>query len=198
MSIIHWYLKKQDFDFEKAKIYKEALSTSHGVFLPLEFIWDEIQRRKEDEYSDMFIFTKEDEQELRNLFLKRVESSKNQKEFFDSIHLPRILWTWKQVDLESCLKWMKEYFRDDKNLISFLGLLEGRSISSSGYESKTEYYISVEWMKEFFTDLDALFARVKKIKSAMSEKDERLDQIFSSVEQAEVVFRDPSKKPRRR
>lgn len=188
--IIHWYFKKQDFKDNKAELFWEILTNSDAIFLPISLLWEELNENSKDKYPDSYVLTKE-KLEIKNLIIKRLNEQKNTEQFRKSIHLPNILFIWKQVDSENASTWLKEHMKIDNNLLTFLKLLESKSFSSSGYETKVTVRIPVKWLGEFF-ELEDLFKRLKAIRKSLATNSE-FETLFGMLDRTEEEHRNPNK-----
>lgn len=192
--IVHWYFKKDDFtEEEKAEIYWQILEKSDAIYMTINLLWDEVDRRSIEKYPDHYILKNYEVDKIKGLLLKKISEFKNRPDFESSIHLARIIWTWMHVDKEAAQNWLNEYVKDDLKLLEFLISLENRGSISSGYEVTYNYYIQLLYLKQFFDDIPALAERVRKLKSLVKLDGEKANRVFENVDRAEDQHLHPDK-----
>jgi len=194
--IILWYFNKNDFTPEERQdLYWKILESSTAIFLPIAKLWDEADRRNLDKYPDHYFLKNIDTKKILELLGKKIDQNKDRYEFKSSRHLPKILFIWNQVDKAASKIWLEKYINEDANLISFLMKLENITTTTSGYETFVNYFIQLNWLKEFFDDIPSLAKRVRQIKSTTITKDEKTKRLFGNIDRVEDQFLHPEKYP---
>ena len=192
--IIHWYLQKQDWDIDKKAMFKQVLSESSAIYLPIDLLAKEIQRNNEERYPDHFVFEADDKEALIEIFRQRINSQKDTDNFKENMHLPRIVFAWKNVlSEEEALTWLEQYTAENTHLISFLKRSISKGRVASGYEEQETFAIRVNWLREFFNEVEQIFKRVEEIKKidAFSIDDNKL--LFETLDTTVDEYKNPEK-----
>jgi len=190
--VIVWYLKKRDFASNRSEVFKEAIRKTDGFSLPIIELFDEYQRRNEDQYPDLFSMKPEEKEEAKDLLVNKILTNKDSDNFKNSPHLYRILWTWKQIDPQEVSIWVKEQTKSDEFLVDFSSrCLMSKTISSSGYDSKTSHYLSVDSLNELFENPKQIVARLMTLRPRFT--DSKYELLFNSLSRAMDEQNNPDK-----
>lgn len=161
--LIHFYIKKQDFDVDKREIYANALEKAEGVYLTITDLYDEWKRVNiEKRGSEYYVFEETDEDRVYALLCKKLEDFKGRSAFKLHKELPRLLLIWRDVDQDAYKEWFSNYINEDKNFMDFLTKLECATHRESGGETSSKTYLSKNLFNNFFDDIDEVIHRVEK------------------------------------
>ncbi|MBC6415591.1 MAG: hypothetical protein GDA46_04280 [Bdellovibrionales bacterium] len=174
--IIHWYFKEQNFGSEKKQIFIKALKDTKGLYLGLRSIQDEIERREENRYSDLYIFTSQDFDCLKNIAKIKIEKAlKNSEKLFNMRHIGQILFMWKDLVKELSMQiWLDKQLDSDEKILSFLEKLVSKEFVYSGNKTKVKDRLDHEFLSVFFKDLNALYNRIDSFSKRASENQKKV------------------------
>lgn len=161
--IIFWYLKKKEFKENSGEILLSTVDKTHGVFMPIHFLWKEYERREEKKYPDQYFFNKEDKNMIKSKILKLIEKKK--EEFEENIHLSQIINIWKQLDEGLAKKWLSSFIEKDENFIKFLNMLISNGVEYIASQKIERFYVEKDWISKFFDDIDSMLERFNKLKN---------------------------------
>lgn len=167
------------------------MSETNGFALPIMELFDEYERRNEDQYPDLFSLKPEERDEAKILLLDKIYKFKDTDVFKFSQHLPRVLHIWKAFESQNTLEWIKTNTAADDFFVGFVNNLMAKSFSSSGYESKTHHYLSVFYVNEFFENPKAVISRLESLKDKY--KDSGYEDLFKSLKRAKDELENPEK-----
>ena len=189
--IILWYLKKPEFKDTRRAVFKDAIAKTSGISLPIIKLADEYDRRSIDKYPDSYSLNEEDSDWIKENILKIIYENKDTDLFKNSIHIARIVLIWKQFEGDKALQWIDSSFKSGEEKLSLIERLMGKSYSSSGYETKTNHYISAFYLKEFF---EKPIDQIYHLKTITDEKlRSRYQNVFNSLSRAEDEIKNPEK-----
>lgn len=189
--IVIWFLKKKEFNEIRGEVYKKAISETNGLTLPVFSLFDEYQRRKEDQYPDLFSMKPEEKEEAKGLLLEKIHSFKNTNEFKESPQIARILSIWKHFEPDDVISWINEYTKTDEELLSFCRRLVFKSYSTSGYNSKTHYNLSVYFLNEFFVNPKDILNRILLLQDKFNSPEN--EHLFKTLKRAFDELENPEK-----
>lgn len=190
--IIHWAFHERRISYKKLK-YLILLESSEAVYLPLKFLYFEISRGEEKRYPSHYIFSSFDKDHLISIFKNKIQKVQNSAVFKNSSYLPRMIGVWSAIDKTSSEKWLLGYIADDLNFVSFFERMLSISMSSTGHDTKTSYFLGLKQLEELFTDLPSVFQRVHDLKQAGAVSVIENRNLLSAFAVAEKLYSSPTK-----
>lgn len=187
--IIHRSFIVRRMKGDKKVIFKDAVTRSNGVFLPLDMIFKEITRSGFEKYPDHFIFSENDKAELEDAYRRQIEKFKFTKNFSESRYLPTIIGQWKKICPEEAQAWIDNYVQRDELFASYLNRMIHKGFSSSGKKTKTSRRISIYWL-ETLGDPKMILSKIEKLKLE-SRFVERYPHLKEGLDSARVELEDP-------
>lgn len=189
--VIIWFLKKKEFNETRNEVYKKAVSETNGVALPIFSLFDEYQRRKEGQYSDLYSMRADEKDEAKILLLNKINANKDSNVFKNSSQIYRLLSTWKHLEPVEAENWIIDYTKSDEHLLALCRKLLFKSSSSSGYETKISYNLSVHYLKEFFSDPKIILTRISNLKDKYDLPEN--ETLFKAIKRANAELDNPEK-----
>ena len=162
--IIFWYLKKEEFQKNSKEILLNAIDKTHGIFMPIEILWEEHERREEEKYPDSYRLKPEDKSMIKNKILELIKDKKDR--FQENIYLSKIINIWQQLDKSSATKWLSSFIEKDEHFIKFLNMLIFKRIGYIHSSKQEKFYFDRKWTNNFFDDITGMIKRFKKLKDS--------------------------------
>lgn len=170
MRIIYQLLKRETDKNKNYELLKEAISSSKGIFGPVQKVSLESSRKEKGKGSDEFVVPEDKIEKLQNLCLKKIKGSSTDN-LLKQKDLLYILYRWKEWDKEE--KWkifIKEIVNDDKKLLLFTT----KFVSETKSQTMGDYGVRIT--KKFnykslcdFIDLAKIKLKLEEMKKQNSE-----------------------------
>lgn len=190
--VVTWYLKKKEFNTNRGEVFKKAVKETPGFVLPIQELHDEWERRNEEQYPDIYSLKPEDKEDAKQLLLEKIQEVKDTDSFKNNSQIFRLLWTWQKFEPEEVTKWLDENLKSDEFFVDFCNRLMSKSISSNGYNTKTNHYLPTDSLKTLFSNPKQIVARLMVLRPKFSEQPEYKN-LFGSLKRALEILNDPEK-----
>jgi predicted KAP-like P-loop ATPase len=184
LRIIHWYLKQEKDSGERARLLKEAMKTTTGLYLPVmdTSLEDSRQERQKDPAS--FIVTEEDHAGLQQICVEKIQQAAKSGTLKTHPKMAYILYRWREwASPEEPRKWVESLIESEDSLLSFLTAFLQRSTSQGmgDYVARIHWHINLEDL-EHFVSADVLEKKIGQLSLAgLGDKEQRAVRAFQKA-----------------
>lgn len=194
---ILWNILRQIDSQERKEVLETAIESGESLYFSRHIVGVLLQEHGEmggDKKAESErLLPYEEVEALKEVVVGEIKGAAESDKLIDSLHLDRVLMSWKDWGDESEAKdWSEEVTKDDENLIEFVGafIREGRYSNASG-SGKVEY-IDPQWLEPFL-DVEAVLERAQSInEDSLSEEQEEILDKLQKAEEIREEGGDPS------
>ncbi len=162
--IIHWYLKRENDSTERARLLKEAVKTTTGLYLPVMETFHEDNKQERQNDPDSFTTTEEDLKMLQQICAEKIQQAAKSGVLKAHPKMAYILYRWREwASSEEPKRWVEGLVESEEGLLSFLTAFLHRSTSSQGedYIPQVYWHVRLEELESFIA-VDILEEKVKQ------------------------------------
>ncbi len=175
MRIFYQLYTQLDNENDKYLLFKESIEKSkESLYIPCKkvigFMKEHGEYDKDKEKNEKTI-TYEHLQELKKILLNKINDWVKDKILFEHNKALSILYLWKKIDEENCLKYIKNNIETDEKLLKFLKTFIHYSYSQTmgDYTERKNKEFNYKSVKDFI-DVELIISKVKGIKCDLSEE----------------------------
>ncbi|MCG3679588.1 KAP family NTPase [Aliarcobacter butzleri] len=176
MRIFYQLYSQFDNENDKYILYKNSIEKSKdSIYMACHEISGFMQEHgeyEEQEEKQSKVITSEHLQELKMILLHKINDWVKDKILFEHNEALSIMYLWKRIDEENCLKYIKNNIETDKKLLKFLKTFIHYSYSQTmgDYTEKKTRKLNYKAIKDFI-DVESVISNIKNINSDLTEEE---------------------------
>lgn len=176
MRIFYQLYSQFDNENDKYLLFKESIEKSKdSIYIACHEIsgfMKEHGEYKEHEEKQNKVITSEHLEELKKILLHKINDWVKDKILFEHNEALSIMYLWKRIDEENCLKYIKNNIETDEKLLKFLKTFIHYSYSQTmgDYTEKKTRKFNYNAVKDF-VDIESIVSRIRNIGNDLNEEE---------------------------
>lgn len=174
MRIFYQLYSQFDNENDKYILYKNSIEKSKdSIYMACHEISGFMQEHgeyEEKEEKQNKVITSEHLQELKMILLHKINDWVKDKILFEHNEALSIMYLWKRIDEENCLKYIKNNIETDEKLLKFLKTFIHYSYSQTmdDYTEKKTRKLNYKAIKDFI-DVESIISKIRNIDYDLNE-----------------------------